>query len=65
MKIGTHDFKAITEMHGYEMWYDRQQALWTLTSEDKPTEYFTRKVLENMGIAKFDEYLLSINGESL
>lgn len=60
MKIGTHDYKAIAEMHGYEMFYDKGQRLWTLIKEDYPTEYFTRKTLENMGIAQFDTYLGSL-----
>lgn len=48
--------KAAKEL-GWIVFYDKNIRLWTFIKENRETEYFTKCVLEQLGIAKFKEFM--------
>ena len=50
-------FKSYAESQGYKVWFDSYLKLWTFIKDGSETEYFTRHVLEAMGIEKFKQIL--------
>lgn len=51
------EFKKIAEKYGFELWWDRNICLWTLTKEGMETDYYTKIVLEVIGAQKFENSL--------
>ena len=50
-------FVKVAEKQGFVMWYDRSIRLWTVTKEGYETEYYTKNILEEMGLYDFNQFL--------
>lgn len=62
--LRVHDFVKLASRHGFDMWYDPNIRFWTLIDDHgRVVDYFTKSVLNSMGLDKFARVYLNLQDE--